>query len=243
MQKETRREKTRKRRQTPSPPLHKEDKTSVDSSTLSLSLAGANAGKTTSSANAKNKDATLPLLSLGTVKTTAPLSSRAEPKSDTSVERENRSLSEQERAIAWEQARIANPDASAKDWAWAYRVALLKAGIKKGSINLGEVDLSLLSGTDVEENSGEDSDSSEDGMKVIRDDLERQNQVRSSASALKAESRAGDVTEHGDSMSAQHGSPSRNPLDIALLMNLQSAADVIRNCSSLSISSHRSKRN
>ncbi len=51
---------------------------------------------------------------------------------------------------------------------------------KKGSSpggNLGKVDLSSLSGTDDEENSGEDSDFSDDGMKAIADDLERQKKV------------------------------------------------------------------
>jgi hypothetical protein len=47
------------------------------------------------------------------------------------------------------------------------------------------VDLSLFSGTDVEENSGEDSDSSEDGMKAIRDDLERQKQVSPPSSPMQ----------------------------------------------------------
>jgi hypothetical protein len=59
-----RREKDKKRKdkkkKTDPLPLHKEDKTSVDGSTLSPSLAGANSGRTVSSANAKNKDASLP---------------------------------------------------------------------------------------------------------------------------------------------------------------------------------------
>jgi hypothetical protein len=54
--------------------------------------------------------------------------------------------------------------------------ALWKADVKKKynnpGGNSGEVDISLLSGTDVEGNIGEDSDSSEDGMEAMRDNLE-----------------------------------------------------------------------
>jgi hypothetical protein len=57
----------------------------------------------------------------------------------------------------------------------------LKAGIEKWDTkhggSLGQVDLSLLSGTDVKDDAGEDSASSDDGMKSIRNDLERQKQV------------------------------------------------------------------
>jgi hypothetical protein len=111
-----------KKKKTVPPPLHKEDKTSADSSTLSLSLAGSSIGVTTSSANAKNKDSSLPLLHLGTIKSTAPLSMGAEPKSDASVvEWENsKSLSAEERAILYAETRSANPDTSAKDFALAY---------------------------------------------------------------------------------------------------------------------------
>jgi hypothetical protein len=170
-----------------------------------------------------------------------------------------------------------------RTWPGPIELLCWKQGSRRGGTNLGEVDLSLHSGTDAEENNGEDSDASENNTKALRDDLERrnqvtppssplqnkyltglmkspekrladaqakqaldedpiyslsssQNQVRSSLSALKAKSRAGDVTEHGGSMSAQHGSPSLNLLDIALLANLQSAADVIRNGFSLSLS-------
>jgi hypothetical protein len=127
----------------------------------SLSRASVNAGKTTSSANEKNKDASLPLLHLGTVKPTAPQSLIAEPKSDASVELENsRSLSKEEKATVYAEAKEENPGAAGEEFALAYRIALLKAGVKNGGINLGgnlgEVDLSLFSGTDVEDNSGED---------------------------------------------------------------------------------------
>ena len=59
-----------------------------------------------------------------------------------------------------------------------------------------------------------------------------QNQVRSDSSAVKTESRAGGVTKHGGSMSAERGFPSFNSLDIALQSSRQSAAEVIRNGSS-----------
>ncbi len=62
-----------------------------------------------------------------------------------------------------------------------YKIALWKADIQKRGTNPGgnldEVDLSLFSGTDVEDDAGEDSASSEDGMNAIRKDLERQKQV------------------------------------------------------------------
>ncbi len=51
-----------------------------------------------------------------------------------------------------------------------------KRGINPGS-SLDAVDISLSSETDDKNNSGEDSDSSEEGMQVIRDDLLRQGQV------------------------------------------------------------------
>ncbi len=167
-----------KKKKTDPPPLHKEDKASVDSSTLSLSLSSGNKGRTVSSANVKNKDASLALLHLGAVKPTATLSRNAEPKSDACVEWKNSQfLSKEERATVFAETKEANPGADTKEFNLAYKIALRKAGIKKGgtkdSGNLGEVDLSLFSETDVEDNSGEDSASSEDGMKAIRDDLER----------------------------------------------------------------------
>jgi hypothetical protein len=66
-------------------------------------------------------------------------------------------LSAEEKAIAYDEARTANPGVSANDLALANRIALLKAGVKKAGINLvgnlGEVALSLFSGTDANENS------------------------------------------------------------------------------------------
>ncbi len=56
-------------------------------SSPSLSSPRENESRTVSSANAKDKDTSLPLLHLGTVKPTAPLSMNAEPKSDETVEK------------------------------------------------------------------------------------------------------------------------------------------------------------
>ena len=156
---------------------------------------------------------------------------------------------------------------------------------KKGSNpggNLGKVDLSSLSETDDEEDSGEDSNSSEDGRKAIADDLVRQRQVSppsspkenrflagfmkpsdkqppdaqakqaldkdpislfspleqavNEASAKKHGQRTGDVPGHGGSMSVQHGSSSLDSPDDAHEASLRSAANVIRNGTSLSLS-------
>ena len=74
-----------------------------------------------------------------------------------------------------------NPNADHEAFNEAYGIALWKADNQKRGINpggnLGAVDISLSSETDDQNNSGEDSDSSEDGMQVIRDDLLRQDQV------------------------------------------------------------------
>ncbi len=79
------------------------------------------------------------------------------------------------------ETRLANPDADAKAFALKFKLALWEVDVKKKGSNsggnLGEVDLSFLSGTDGEERSGEESDSSEEGMKAITDDLARQKQV------------------------------------------------------------------
>jgi hypothetical protein len=77
--------------------------------------------------------------------------------------------------------KLANPNADHKAFNVAYGIALWKAdnqkrGINPGS-NLDAVDISFCSETEDKNNSGEDSDSSEDGMQVIRNDLLRQRQV------------------------------------------------------------------
>ncbi len=63
--------------------------------------------------------------------------------------------------------------------------------------------------------------------------LSSSEQAGDSSSSKKQGQRTGDVTGHGGSMSVQHGSPS---LSAAHLENLRSAADVIRNGFSLSLS-------
>ena len=91
------------------------------------------------------------------------------------------SLTNEERAAVCAETRAANPFANAKDFNMQYKLDLWAADVKKkgGKLgaNLGNVDLTSLSETDDEEDSGEDSDSSEDGMTAIRNDLERQYQV------------------------------------------------------------------
>jgi hypothetical protein len=145
----------------------------------------------------------------------------------------------------------------------AYKIALWKADSQKRGINPGSnldaVDISLSSETDGEDGSGEDSDSSKDGMQAIRNDLLRQRQVSPPTSPMqnkflagfmkspdkpqsdaqtkqaldedplslsrslkqtedisldeKQGQKTGDVTGHGGSMSAQHGSLSLDSLD------------------------------
>jgi hypothetical protein len=112
-----------KKKKTDPPPLHKEDNTSVDSSSLSLSLSPGSKGGTVGPTSAKGKDAFLPLLHLGvgTVKTTASLSSKAEPKSDAAVEWDNcQSLTKAEKATAYKEAKDANPGVVGEDFVVAY---------------------------------------------------------------------------------------------------------------------------
>ncbi len=151
----------------------------MDSSS-SLSLSAGNKGKTDSSEDAKTKDDSPLLLQLGTVKRTTSPSLRSEPKSDAPWEavKYSLSLTEEEISIVRAETRTAYPDSDAKTFTVVYKLALGEADVKKrgrnpGS-NLGKVDLSSLSETDDEEDSGEDSDPSEDGKKAIRDDLVRQ---------------------------------------------------------------------
>jgi hypothetical protein len=150
-----------------------------------------------------------------------------------------------------------------------------------GTIKPDAVDLSLSSLSDSEDGSGEESDTAEDGLQDIGNDLLRQRQVSSPtslkenehltgfmrspakpqpdikvkqvldkdplsliASTIQVENavldakgiqRAGDVSGHGGSMSAQHESVSPIAFHDKHLADRQSAADVIRNGSSLSL--------
>jgi hypothetical protein len=135
-----------------------------------------------------NKDGSLSLLHLGAVKSASPLSLQAQPKSDASLEVRPYSLSltKEERTPVFAATKLANPDADRKAFDLAYKIALWKAdsqkkGIDPGS-NLDAVDISLSSETDGEDSSGEDSDSSLDGMQVMRNDLLRLKQVSPSTS-------------------------------------------------------------
>ncbi len=125
-----RREKDKKKqdkmkKKTDPTPLHKEDKASADSSSLSLSLSAGNQGATGSSADAKNKNASLPLWHLGTVEPTAPLSLSAQPKSSASVERKNPLfLSKEERATVFAVTKEANLGADTKALNLVYKIAL-----------------------------------------------------------------------------------------------------------------------
>jgi hypothetical protein len=259
-------------------------------SSLSLSSSAGSVNKAASSADKASKDSSLPLLNIGTIKAASPLSLRAQPKSGASLEGKpyTLSLTEGERAPVFAATKLANPDADRKAFNLAYRIALWKADSQKRGINPGSnldaVDISLSPETDSEDGSGEDSDSSEDGMQAIRNDLLRERQVSISISTSPLENkylagfmkspdkpqpdaqakqaldedplslispfkqavnsssdekqgqRTSDVTGHGGSMSARHGSPSLDSLDSAHLADMQSAAEAIRNGSFLSLS-------
>ncbi len=91
------------------------------------------------------------------------------------------SLTKEERVAVAAATKMVNPDADREAFELAYRIALwkadcLKRGINPGS-NLDAVDISLSSESDSKDSSGEESDSSADGMQAIRNDLLRQRQV------------------------------------------------------------------
>jgi hypothetical protein len=246
-------------------------------SPLSLLSPAGSASKGDHSMDAGSKDASLSLLNLGTLKAVTPLSLRAQPKdpSQDAKTYARLSLTKEERAPVFAATKLANPDANREAFDLAYRIALWKADSQKRGINPGSnldaVDVSLSSDTDSEDGSGEDADSSEDGMQAIRNDLLRQKQVSPSTSPKENEyltgfmrspakpqphikakqaldkepfslitptkqagsvsldakqiQRAGDVSRHGGSMSAQHGSLPPSSLHDAHLADRQSAAD------------------
>ncbi len=124
------------------------------------------------------------MLHLGAFKPASPLSLQAQSKTDASLEMKPYSplsLTKEERAPVFAATKLANPDADRKAFNLAYGIALWKGDSQKRGINPGSnldaVDISLSSETDDKDNSEEDSDSSEDGMQVIRKDLLRQRQV------------------------------------------------------------------
>ncbi len=136
-----------------------------------------------SPADKRNKDGSLSILPLGAFKPASPLSLQAQSKSDASLRANpfSLSLTKEERAPVFAATKLANPDADRKAFNLAYGIALWKADSQKRGINPGSnldaADISFSSETDDKDNSGEDSDSSEDGMQVIRNDLLRQRQV------------------------------------------------------------------
>jgi hypothetical protein len=126
----------------------------------------------------EGKDSSLPLpRSLpGTAKLTEPLSLEAQPKSDAfTTVRYYLYLTKEERTPVFMATKLANPDADAKAFNKAYKIALWKADSLKKGINPGQnwdaVDFSPVSDTYSEDSDQESSTSSEDGMQVIRKDL------------------------------------------------------------------------
>jgi hypothetical protein len=173
------RKKQSKRKETDSPLLHKKDTASVDKAGLDsvahpLSLSGQDrAIMDTSSSSlslAGDKDANQLYVGGPAQKDEPPV--RVNPYS--------LSLTNEEKKAVFDATKLANPNADFWTFNDALGVAVWKAdnqkrGIKSGG-SLGSVDISLSSETD-KGDSGEDSDSSEDGMQTIRDDLLRQRQV------------------------------------------------------------------
>jgi hypothetical protein len=108
---------------------------------------------------------------------------QSQPKLDAIPKKNTRdlSLTKEERGLVFGATKSVNPNVSNKAFEMAYGIALWKADNQKRGINPGSsldtVDISLSSETDNKDDSGEGTDSSEDGMQVIRDDLLRQEQV------------------------------------------------------------------
>jgi hypothetical protein len=202
---EKEKKKQSKKKKTAPPPLHKEDTAGmdeasvdgvphplslsgkdnciVDTSSSSLSFSSRASRTGTSTADAKRKDGSLSMLPLGAFKPASPLSLQAQPKSDILPKANFRdlTLTKEERSPVFEATKLAYPNVKQKAFDMAYGIALWKAESLKRGINPGSsldaVDISLSSETDDKNDSGEDSDSSEDGMQVIRNDLLRQGQV------------------------------------------------------------------
>ncbi len=87
----------------------------------------------------KDASLTLSLLLPGTVKLTEPLSLEAQPKSDTSTKvRYYLSLTKEERTPVFHATKLANPDADAKAFNKAYKIALWKADSLKRGVNPGQ---------------------------------------------------------------------------------------------------------
>ncbi len=179
-----RREKEKKKqsekKKTAPSPLHKEDTASVDEARMDgvpppLSLAGqeecimdttssplslsSSASKTViSTADSRNKDGSLSMLSLGVFKPASPQSLQAQPKSDTPPKANFRdlSLTKEERGPVFEATKLAHPNVNNKEFDVAYGIALWKADKQKRGINPGSslnaLDFSLSSETDDKNN-------------------------------------------------------------------------------------------
>ncbi len=83
------------------------------------------------------------------------------------------SLTKEERKPVFEATKLANSNVDHKAFNEAYGIALRKADNQKRGINpggnLGAVDISFSSETDDQDNSGEDSDSSEDELLCLNE--------------------------------------------------------------------------
>ena len=138
------------------------------------------------------KDSSLSLLPLGTARKAASFSACAEPKVDVPLRwfPSSSSLTAEEKTIILSAVSIeidaGTPNTDSRVLHEKYRIALWEAEVRKNGgkpgTNLGKVDLTSPSTTNDEEDRGEDSDSSDDNMKAIRDDLARQRQVSSPSS-------------------------------------------------------------
>ncbi len=133
-----------------------------------------------------------PLLSSGTFKPASSLSMQAQPKSDEPPIQVNPfalSLTKEERRSVFAATKLANPNVDLKAFNVAHGVALWKVDNQKRGVNPGSsldaVDISISSETDDKNDSGEDTDSSEDGMQAIRNDLLRSEQVSPPSSLRK----------------------------------------------------------
>ncbi len=135
---EKEKKKQSKKKKTAPPPLHKEDTAGndeasvdgvphplslsgkdnciVDTSSSSLSLSSSASKTGIGTADSRNKDGSLSMLSLGAFKPASPLSLQAQPKSDTPPKANSRSLSltKEERRPAFEATKLANSSAKHK---------------------------------------------------------------------------------------------------------------------------------
>ncbi len=157
-----------------------------DSSTLSPSLSSVEKDQA-------SMDSPSALLNLGTIKPVDDLTLKALQGSQSQVARPYSclTLTKEERGEVYITTKIANPDANHEAIELAYKIALWKADSQKRGINPGgnpdTVDLSLSSLSDSKNGSGEESDTSEDGVQDKGNNLLRQKQVSSPSSPKENE--------------------------------------------------------